>query len=263
MATPGQSATPPPAAAQQSGLPDGFHIRAAAFQPVRTDYTRRVILERLGLNPQGKRALVVGCGRGLLARELGRFGFAVAALDPAAPAIRLAKQATAGNGSRVDYEVGDARRLPHADGVFDVAYYHDTLEITPELDMVLAEAARVLRRQGALLYDTVNRTALSRLIYLGAIQSWRWTRIMPPGRYAWDRLRPPDELAATMARHGLRNQDVTGFLPASPWRLLRGMLRARRGGIGDAELARLAGMHLAAAGKRPDVTYLGFGVKQG
>jgi 2-polyprenyl-6-hydroxyphenyl methylase / 3-demethylubiquinone-9 3-methyltransferase len=70
-------------------------------------------------------------------------------------------------------------------------------------DDLVREAARVLRPRGVLLYDTVNRTALSKLIYLAALQSWRWTRIMPRGRYAPDRLRPPDELATAMSNHGL------------------------------------------------------------
>jgi 2-polyprenyl-6-hydroxyphenyl methylase/3-demethylubiquinone-9 3-methyltransferase len=140
--------------------------------------------------------------------------------------------------------------------------YTDTLEITHDLDQVMAEAARILRPGGVFLYDTVNRTPLSRLVYLGAMQSWRWTRYMPPGRYTWERLRPPDELAANMARHGLRNEDVTGFMPANPLRLLWAILRARRGNIADSDLARLAGMHLAPAGKHAEVTYLGFGIKQ-
>jgi 2-polyprenyl-6-hydroxyphenyl methylase / 3-demethylubiquinone-9 3-methyltransferase len=250
------------AADQRPERPDGFHIRAASFQPVRSAYVRQVLVERLGLDPHGRRALVVGSGRGLLARELARLGFAVTGLDPAASAVRLARDETAREGLSVDHEVGDPHHLAYPDQAFDVAYYADTLEITPDLDRVVAEAARVLRHQGVFVYDTVNRTALSRLIYLGALQSWPGTRVMPRHRYAWDRLRPPAELAATLGRHGLRNQDVRGFLPASPQRLVRATLRARRGGIGDPELADLAGMHLAPEGKRPPVTYLGFAVKE-
>jgi 2-polyprenyl-6-hydroxyphenyl methylase / 3-demethylubiquinone-9 3-methyltransferase len=250
------------AADQRPEPPDGFHIRAASFQPVRAAYTRQVILERLGLDPRGRRALVVGSGRGLLARELAHLGFAVTGLDPAAPAVRLAREATAREGLAVDYEVGDPHQLAYADGTFDVAYYSDTLETTDDLDRVVGEASRVLRDEGVFLYDTVNRTALSRLIYLGALQSWPGTRVMPRHRYAWDRLRPPAELAATLGEHGLRNEDVRGFLPASPQRLVRATLRARRGGIDDAELAELAGMHLAPEGKRPPVTYLGFALKR-
>jgi 2-polyprenyl-6-hydroxyphenyl methylase/3-demethylubiquinone-9 3-methyltransferase len=211
---------PPPAS---TSLPerhrehsDGFHIRAAAFQSVRGPYARAVIVERLGLDPKGKRALVVGCGRGLLARELARLGFAVVGVDPSPSAIRLAQEASAREGVRVQYEIGDPLRLRYGEGEFDIAYYTDTLEITDDLDRVVAEAARVLRPRGIFLYDTVNRTRLSRLVYLGAMQSWRWTRYMPPDRYAWERLRPPAELAATMTRRGLRNEDVTGFFARQP-----------------------------------------------
>jgi 2-polyprenyl-6-hydroxyphenyl methylase / 3-demethylubiquinone-9 3-methyltransferase len=240
---------------------DGFHIRAATFHPVRSGYARRVILEQLSWHPIGRSALVVGAGRGLLARELARLGLSVDAIDPDAAAIRLAREATAREDLSVDYWVGDARRLPYPDAAFDLVYYADTFEITLDLDRVLAEAARVLRPGGALLYDTVARTTLSRLIYIGALQSWRWSRFMPRNRYAWDRLLPPEELAAELADYGMRNRDVTAFLPANPLRLLRAILRARRGDISDPELARLAGMHLAPPGTRPEVTYLGFAIK--
>jgi 2-polyprenyl-6-hydroxyphenyl methylase/3-demethylubiquinone-9 3-methyltransferase len=138
-----------------------------------------------------------------------------------------------------------------------------TCDTTDDLDAALREAARVLRWAGVFLYDTVNRTALSRLIYLGALQSWRWTRIMPRDRYTRDRLRPPAELAATMSAYGLRNRDVSALVPASPIRLVRSVRRARRGDIDDAGLAGLAGMHVLPGGEHAKVTYLGFAIKSG
>jgi 2-polyprenyl-6-hydroxyphenyl methylase/3-demethylubiquinone-9 3-methyltransferase len=242
---------------------DGFHIRAASFQPLRAAYVRDVLFDRVGIGPTGKRALVVGARRGLLARELARLGFVVSALETNPAVARLGQQAAACEGLTIDYEIGEAGRLPYADQSFDVGYWADTLEVTPVLDTVLAEAARVLRREGVFIYDTVARTRLSRLIFLGLLQSWRWTRIAPPGRYAWERLRDPDELAHRLARHGLRNEDIRGFLPANPVRMVQGTRRAHHGDIDDAELADLAGMRLAPAGKRPDVTYLGFAIKTG
>jgi 2-polyprenyl-6-hydroxyphenyl methylase / 3-demethylubiquinone-9 3-methyltransferase len=239
---------------------DGLHVRAAAFLPARVSYLDQVI-SRVGVEPAGGRALVVGSGRGLLARDLARRGFAVTALDPDPAAVRLAEEASGGWSGH--HEIGDAVVLPLGDGAFDVAYYQDTFETTDDLDGVLREAARVLRRGGVLLYDTVNRTALSRLIYLGALQSWRWTRIVPRNCYAPDRLRPPAELAATMSAFGLHNRDVSALLPASPIRLLRSVRRARRGDIDDAELARLAGMHVVPGSEHARVTYLGFAIKTG
>lgn len=241
--------------------PGGLHIRAAAFQPVRTAHVRDVVQERLRLDPAGLRALVVGSGHGLLTRELARLGFVVTGVDPDTSAVESARKA-ADEGLTVHYEVGDPTALSQPDGSFDLAYYADTLEVTDDLDGVLAEAARVLGAGAALLYDTVNRTLLSRIIYLGLLQSWPWTRVMPRHQYAGDRLRPPRDLAATLADHGMRNQYVRGFLPASPRRLLQATLQARRGEIGDAEAAELAGMHLAPEGKVGPVTYVGYAVKQ-
>jgi 2-polyprenyl-6-hydroxyphenyl methylase / 3-demethylubiquinone-9 3-methyltransferase len=217
---------------------NGFRIRGAAFLPARIGYLRQVI-ERLGIDPNQSELLVVGSAQGGLAGALAQLGFTAAAFDPA-----------------------DQGRLPYGDGGFDLAYYHDTFETADDLDDVLRETARILRPRGALVYDTVNRTTLSKLIYLGALQSWRWTRIMPRGRYAPERLRPPDELATAMSKHGLRNHEVRALLPASPLRLLRALLRGKHGEVDDAELARLAGMHVADSGKRPEVTYLGFATKE-
>jgi 2-polyprenyl-6-hydroxyphenyl methylase/3-demethylubiquinone-9 3-methyltransferase len=86
---------------------------------------------------------------------------------------------------------------------------------------------------------------------------------MPHGRYTWERMRTPDELAQAMAAHDLRSDDITSFLPASPLRFARALLLARRGRISDEDLARLSGMRFAPAGKHPDVTYLGFATALG
>lgn len=125
--------------------PDGFHIRAVAFQPVRGPYARTVIFERLGLDPRGKRALVVGCGRGMLAQELAGLGFSAIGVDPSPSAIRLAQEATVLEGLHVVYTTGEPGRLPYGDAAFDIVYYTDNLEITHDLDEVVAEAARMLR----------------------------------------------------------------------------------------------------------------------
>jgi 2-polyprenyl-6-hydroxyphenyl methylase / 3-demethylubiquinone-9 3-methyltransferase len=249
-----------PSQIAESQSPDGFHVRASAFLPARVRYVDQVI-SQLGGKPTGSCVLVVGSGRGLLARDLARRGFAVTALDPDSAAVLLAKEASADWSGH--YEVGAAEALPFGDASFDVAYYQDTFETTDDLETVLKEAARVLRRGGVLLYDTVNRTTLSRLIYLGALQSWRWTRIMPNNRYTRERLRPPAELAATMSAYGLRSRDVSALVPAGTVRLIRSIRRARRGEIDDAGLAALAGMHVVRGSEHPKVTYLGFAIKDG
>ncbi|MER6997080.1 methyltransferase domain-containing protein [Streptomyces sp. NPDC000410] len=235
---------------------DGRHIRALTFQSVRMEYLRHVLSET-GLAAAGSRALVVGSGRGVLARGLARLGFEVVAADPSPAATALALDADDGPG--ITYLTTPAEDLDLADGSFDLLYCADTLEITERPDAVLAEAARVLRPGGAFVYDTVNRTPVSRLIYLGAFQAFPGTRIMPRGRYAAHRLRRPAELAEALDRVGLSAQDVSAFKPRDVRGLVRATRGRRRGTLTDAQLPELVDMVLEPEGS-PVVTYLGHAI---
>ncbi|MET9465966.1 methyltransferase domain-containing protein [Streptomyces sp. NPDC006544] len=240
------------------GAVDGRHIRALTFQSVRMDYLRRVIDES-DLAPETGRALVMGSGRGLLARGLAGLGFEVVAADPSPAATTLARNADAGRG--VTYLTTPAEHLDLAESSFDLVYCADTLEITDRPGMVLAEAARLLRPGGAFVYDTVNRTLVSRLIYLGAFQTLPATRIMPRGRYAAQRLRRPAELAEALDRAGLSAKDVSAFKPRDVRDLVRATRGRKRGTVTDGQLPQLVGMVIESDGK-PLVTYLGYGIRR-
>jgi 2-polyprenyl-6-hydroxyphenyl methylase/3-demethylubiquinone-9 3-methyltransferase len=228
---------------------DGRHIRAVAFQEVRLEYLKR----HASLDGP---ALVVGSGRGDLARAVTRLGRSVTAVDPSAEATELARERDAQDPTSVTYRTAPAEDLGLPDSSCALAYYADTFEITPDLGRVLAEAARVLQPGGLLIYDTVNRTALSRLIYLGAFQAIPVTRIMPPGRYRVARLRPPDELADALRRSGLASEDVCAFQPRSARALIAAVLARKRGRIRDEQIPSVVDFELAPD-HRPLVTYLG------
>jgi 2-polyprenyl-6-hydroxyphenyl methylase / 3-demethylubiquinone-9 3-methyltransferase len=238
---------------------DGRQIRAVAFQDVRLEYVTGT-MKSLGLPTAGSRALVVGSGRGLLASGLARLGLSVVAVDPSATATAMAREAHEREDLAVVYETAPAEELGLADKAFDLAYYADTLEITADPDRVIEQAARVLRPGGVLIYDTVNRTLLSRLIYLGVFQALPGTRIMPPGRYAAARLRAPSELAALLDHHGLRNQEICGFKPKDARSLVKAVLARRRGQITDEQIPPIVSFILAPH-SRPVVTYLGYACK--
>ncbi len=235
---------------------DGRHIRALSFQAVRMEYLAEVA-------PRGedRPALVVGGGRGLPAAGLARLGYRVTAVDPSPVAAGHARAVHRRDGLEIADLVANADELPFEDGEFDLVYYADTFEVSGDLDGVLDEAARVLAPGGTLVYDTVSRSALSRLVYLGAFQAVPMTRIMPPGRYRADRLRTPAEVAAALARHGLRNRDVREFKPRNPLGLVRAILARRGGRITDEEIPPLVDFVLSPAAARPLVTYVGYAVK--
>ncbi|MEV2214863.1 methyltransferase domain-containing protein [Streptomyces sp. NPDC050997] len=240
------------------GAVDGRHIRALTFQSVRLEYLRHVLSE-LSLAAADSRALVVGSGRGVLARGLAQLGFEVSAADPSPAATALALDADDGLG--VTYLTTPAEELDLPGDSFDLVYCADTLEISERPDLVLVEAARVLRPGGAFVYDTVNRTPVSRLIYLGAFQAFPGTRIMPRGRYAAHRLRRPVELAESLDRVGLSAKDISAFKPRDVRSLVSATRGRRRGTLTDDQLPELVDMVLEPEGS-PLVTYLGYAVRE-
>jgi 2-polyprenyl-6-hydroxyphenyl methylase/3-demethylubiquinone-9 3-methyltransferase len=237
------------------GTVDGRHLRAVTFQDVRMRYLTGVLREER-LPAAGARAVVVGGGRGLLARALAGLGMDVTSLDPSPEATELARQAHGPGDPPVAYEVAEPERPRLPDGAFDLAVYTDTFEVTDDLDAVLAAAARLLRPGGVLVYDTVNRTLLSRLIYLVAFQRLPATRIMPPNRYAASRLRPPAELAERMTAHGLTDLGTCSFHPKSAAALVSATRARRAGRVTDEQLPGLVEFRLDPDGS-PLVTYLG------
>ncbi len=74
---------------------DGRQIRAVTFQDSRLEYVRGT-LGTVDLPAPGSRAVVVGSGRGLLARGLAGLGFEVVAVDPSAAATEMAREADGG-----------------------------------------------------------------------------------------------------------------------------------------------------------------------
>ena len=198
--------------------------------PGRVGYFRSVLIERLGRDPHGLCALDVGCGGGLLAEEFARLGCAVTGVDPSEPSLETARAHAAASGLAIDYRTGSGEALPFDDAAFDLVYCCDVLEHVADVERVIAEIARVLRPGGVFLYDTVNRTLLSRLLIIGVAQEWSATQFLPPNLHDWRMFIKPAELHAILARHGLIARGVVGLAPAlNPLALLRALYLFRRG----------------------------------
>jgi len=99
--------------------------------------------------------LDMGCGTGLVAREIARhsgFTGSVAGIDLSphlvAAATRLAGEE--GVGPRVTFQSGDVRQLPFADAAFDAVVAHTLISHVSGPLSVLKEGARVLKPGGML-----------------------------------------------------------------------------------------------------------------
>jgi ubiquinone/menaquinone biosynthesis C-methylase UbiE len=116
--------------------------------------------------PHASHILEVGCGAGLLAVELARRGYIVAAIDSSEGMVELARaHATeAGVHERLTVSVGDAHTLPFATASYDLVI---ALGVVPWLHSpaaALTEMARVVKPDGFVLFNSDNRFRLNHVI---------------------------------------------------------------------------------------------------
>ncbi|WP_433159883.1 bifunctional 2-polyprenyl-6-hydroxyphenol methylase/3-demethylubiquinol 3-O-methyltransferase UbiG [Kribbella sp. CA-247076] len=230
-----------------------------SFTPGRFGYFRGV-LERVGREPAGMRALDVGCGGGFMAEEFARLGCEVVGIDPSPVSIGTARQHAASGGLTIGYLVATGERLPLADESFELAYCCDVLEHVSSVEQVIKETARVLKPGGIYLFDTINRTPASKVLAIKAMQDWRLTRMVDTRLHCWEMFIKPAELEETLRRHSLRLDEITGLGPrANKLALLRNFTRARRGRLTYGELSRRMNVGRTTS---TAISYMGYATKQ-
>jgi ubiquinone biosynthesis O-methyltransferase len=153
-----------------------------------------------GLDPAAKVMIEVGCGGGLMAEEIARLGAAVIGVDPSAASIATAQAHAAASSLAIDYRIGSGEDLPAGDACADAVYCVDVLEHVADLHAVIGETARVLKPGGLYLFDTINRTRLSKLVMIKLSQEWAATAWMPPGLHDRDQFITPAELRRPHSR---------------------------------------------------------------
>jgi len=127
--------------------------------------TREGLLTRLEpLIIEARRILDLGSATGATGRLLRKRyrGAQVVSLDAS---IGMARRALAGRGwlSKASAVQADARRLPFADGAFDLVVANQLLPWLPEPDAAFAEVARVLRPGGVFAFATLGPDSLQEL----------------------------------------------------------------------------------------------------
>jgi len=97
-----------------------------------------------------KTILDAGCGSGVYSIKLAKRGADVKAIDISEKMIEIAK-AEQPSKLAIEYTVGDLYNLPYKDKVFDIIFCTYVIDTIKDIDKVMAEFFRVLKREGQIV----------------------------------------------------------------------------------------------------------------
>jgi len=114
------------------------------------------------------KVLDIGCGAGFLTNKLTKLNYDVTGLDISSSSLDVARQYDPTK--KVKYVEGDALKLPFEDGTFDFVSAIDFLEHVEQPELVIKEAARVLKPNGFFVFHTFNRNFLSWFVIIKLVE---------------------------------------------------------------------------------------------
>ena len=175
------------------------------INPLRLDYIAR----RSG-GLEGKHALDVGCGGGILAEAMATAGAKVIGIDLSDKALSVARLHQLESGVEVDYRLITAETLA-ADqpGSFDIVTCMELLEHVPDPASTIAACATLVKPGGLVVFSTINRNPKA---YVFAVIGGEYLlRLLPRGTHDYARFIKPSELAGFARRAGLEADDLIGM----------------------------------------------------
>ena len=199
--------------------PDGSSAMLHKLNPVRLAYIRDQIdqhwqCDEHGFKPlEGKKALDVGCGAGLLAEPLARLGAQVTAIDAAPELIAAAQLHARGQVLDIDYRVETVEEIG---GEFDLITSMEVIEHVADPQAFVSALAARLAPDGLLVMSTPNRTAWARLLMVGFAET---VGAIPKGTHDFDKFIAPERMKAMLGAAGLKCLDFEGIA----WSPTRGL----------------------------------------
>jgi 2-polyprenyl-6-hydroxyphenyl methylase/3-demethylubiquinone-9 3-methyltransferase len=199
--------------------PDGASAMLHKLNPVRLKYIRDWIdqhwqCDECSRTPlEGKTALDVGCGAGLLCEPLARLGAKVTGIDASEDVIAVAREHAAAMGLAIDYRAGDVQDL---EGQYDLITSLEVIEHVAEPATFLRALAKRLAPGGLLILSTPNATGWSKLMMITLGEG---LGRIPKGTHDFDKFISPDRMKVLLADAGLKCLDVEGIA----WSPTRGL----------------------------------------
>jgi 2-polyprenyl-6-hydroxyphenyl methylase / 3-demethylubiquinone-9 3-methyltransferase len=199
--------------------PNGSSAMLHKLNPVRLKYLRDQVDQHwqgdeCSRTPlEGKSALDVGCGAGLLAEPLARLGAKVTGIDASPEVIEVAREHAEMMGLEIDYRAGDVQSL---EGQVDLITSMEVIEHVADPAAFVKALAKRLAPGGLLILSTPNATGWSKLMMITVGEG---LGRIPRGTHDFDKFISPERIRHLLGDAGLKCCDVEGIA----WSPARGL----------------------------------------
>ena len=199
--------------------PKGSSAMLHQLNPVRLAYIRDRMDQHWSLDEcnrrplEGKSALDVGCGAGLLTEPLARMGAKVTGVDAAPELIAAARDHAMGQGLEIDYRAADVMDV---EGRFDLVTSLEVVEHVADPAAFVKALAKRLAPGGLMILSTPNQTSWSKLLTITVAEGFGK---IPRGTHDYDKFISPDRMKLLLADAGLQCVDFEGI----GWSATRGL----------------------------------------
>ena len=199
--------------------PNGASAMLHKLNPVRLKYIRDQVdrhwqCDECSRTPlEGKKALDVGCGAGLLAEPLARLGANVTGVDASPALIAVARDHAQRAGLDIHYQSGELSQLQSQ---FDLITCMEVIEHVADPSVFLNLVVQRLAPGGLLILSTPNATAWSRLLMITIAET---TGRIPKGTHDFDKFISPERMKLYLSKARLKCIDIEGIA----WSITRGL----------------------------------------
>lgn len=183
------------------------------LNPVRIKYLKGQICGYFGLDEnkaaplKGLKVLDIGCGGGLVCGPMARLGADITGIDADERAVACAQNHAELQELGIIYKCGDAAELK---AKYDVVLALEIIEHVDNPSAFVAMCKKLLKKDGLLIFSTLNRTAKS--YALGIVAAEYILRWVPAGTHSWKKFIKPSELARYTRAQDLEIADISGLV---------------------------------------------------
>ena len=196
--------------AKFSALAHRWWDQNSEFKPLHAINPLRLGWIKCFVELNGKRALDVGCGGGILAEALAESGAQTTGIDLSEKALKVAELHALESGAQVNYQAISAEALALTEPAsFDVVTCMEMLEHVPDPASVVRACATLAKPGATLFFSTLNRNPKS---YLFAIIGAEYLlRLLPKGTHDYRKFITPSELGHFVRDAGLEIIGIKGL----------------------------------------------------